>query len=79
VWRRKDSGTFERVASGDGPIRSALLDAYLIVTDGGRHLRIADDQEGRRWWLTAEESERELKELALARVAELERELDKRR
>jgi hypothetical protein len=39
-----------------------FLDAYLVVTDGGRHLRIAEDEEGRRWWPTAEETERQLKE-----------------
>jgi hypothetical protein len=75
VWQRKDSGVFERVASGEGPFRSAFLDAHLVSVDDGRFLRIADDAHGEHLWLTAEETERDLKERALARVAELEREL----
>jgi hypothetical protein len=75
VWRRKDSVTFERTASGEGPFRSAFLDAHLVSVDDARFLRIADDAQGENLWLTAEETERELKERALVRVTELEREL----
>jgi Uma2 family endonuclease len=74
VWRRKDSTVFERVASGEGPFRSAFLDAHLVVTDGGRHLRIAEDEEGRQWWPTAEETERQLKE-SERQLKEAERQL----
>jgi Uma2 family endonuclease len=72
LWRRTGGGTFERVASGDGPISSAFFGAYLVTVDGGRRLRIADDDAGERLWPTAEER-------ASQRVAELERELAKRR
>ncbi len=55
-----------------------MLDAYVVVTDEGRRLRIADDESTTRFWLTAEEAERAAKEAALARVAELEMLLAKR-
>lgn len=70
-WRRTDTGTFERVVAGDGPVASTVLDAYFVTADGGRLLRIADDEAGTRLWQTTEEH-------ALARVAELEAELARR-
>jgi Uma2 family endonuclease len=92
VWRRTDGGMFERVESGEGPFFSAFLGAYLISTDGGRVLRISDDEHGQAPWLTGEEAERAgkeaeragkeaeraAKERALTRIAELEAELRKR-
>jgi Uma2 family endonuclease len=72
VWQRQANGDFARIDAGPGPARSPLLGAYLIATDEGRRLRLADDAEGARLWLTGEESERAAKEAALARVAELE-------
>ena len=91
VWRRVD-GTFRRQYAGTGPARSAYLDAWLVVTDSGSRLRIADDAAGSQLWQSAEEaeqaaqsaleseraaleSERAAKEAALARIAELERQL----
>ena len=86
VWQRGPDGTFARSYAGDGPARSAALGAHLVVLDSGRALRIADDAAGERLWLTTAEAERAEKELeraakeaALARVAELEAALAKRR
>lgn len=92
VWDRDETGSFVRRYAGEGPVRSPLLDAYLVVVHEGRKLRIAEDREGTRFWTTAEEAERAAKEAeraakeaeraakeaALARIAELEAELAKR-
>ena len=79
IWHRRADGDFVRIYAGDGPARSPALDAYLVATDEGRRLRLADDEEATAFWRTAEESERAAKEseraakeAALARVAELE-------
>ncbi len=79
IWQRAESGDFTRVYAGEGPARSPVLDAYLVVTDEGRRLRIAEDEGATRFWLTAEEAERAekdreraAKDAALARVDELE-------
>lgn len=84
VFQRRDE-EFELSYAGEGPAYSAVLDAWLHVVDEGRKLRIADDREGTKFWMTAEEAERAAKEAeraakdaALARVAELEAELRKR-
>ena len=73
VWRRDagdPSGRFRRVYAGAGPVRSEAMGAWLVVTDGGRRLRVAEDAEGRRLWLTeAEEARAEVARLR----AELER------
>jgi Uma2 family endonuclease len=61
VWRR-DGDHFQRVFAGDGPAYSPYLDAYAVPVQEGRRLRITDDREGERWWLTAEENERAAKE-----------------
>jgi len=66
VWRRTDDDSFERVHAGDGPARSEALDAYLLVVDEGRQLRLANDPGGEHLWLTPEERERAGKENALA-------------
>jgi Uma2 family endonuclease len=85
VWHRKGDGDLTRIYAGDGPARSPLLGAWLVATDEGRKLRIADDQAATRFWPTkeeaeraAKEAERAAKEAALARVAELEAELRRR-
>jgi Uma2 family endonuclease len=86
VWRRSDTGVFRRADSGDGPFASETLGAFLVVTDDGHSLRIAEDEAGVRLWRTEaeaeraeKEAERRLRELADVRVAELEAELAKRR
>ena len=58
VWRRMDDGAFRRVFAGDAPAYSEALGAWLVVTDGGTRLRLADDEAGERRWLTGEEAER---------------------
>jgi Uma2 family endonuclease len=79
MWRRVETGVFERVAAGEGPFASEYLGGYLFTEDRGRLLRIAEDERGERPWPTPEQSERAQKEQALARVAELERELSARK
>lgn len=71
VWVR-EGGELRRIYAGEGPARSPLLDAFLVTTDDGKRLRIADDPEGASLWPTPEEVERRGRENALARVAELE-------
>jgi Uma2 family endonuclease len=58
VWRRSDTGVFQRADSGDGPFASETLGAFLVVIDDGRSLRIADDAAGARLWPTEAEAER---------------------
>ena len=86
IWHRRADGDFVRIYAGDGPARSPVLGAYLVATDEGRRLRLADDESATHFWLTAEEAERAAKEAeraakeaaraakeaALARVPELE-------
>jgi Uma2 family endonuclease len=75
VWRRDPDGTFTRVYAGDGPAYSLAIEGHLVVMDGGRTLRISDDDAGHALWLTAEEAARASETAAHARIAELEREL----
>ncbi len=93
VWSRSEEGDLVRIYAGEGPVRSPTLGAYLVVVHEGRKLRIAEDAEATRFWMTAEEAERTAKEneraakeaeraakeAALARIAELEAELAKPR
>jgi hypothetical protein len=65
VWQRNVDGDFVRVYAGSGPCRSPTLGAFLVVTEEGRKLRIADDEDATKFWMTSEEA-------AVARVAELE-------
>ncbi|MBI5513227.1 MAG: Uma2 family endonuclease, partial [Deltaproteobacteria bacterium] len=58
VYRRTKRGRFPRVYAGDGPAWSEELGAWLVVTDGGQRLRLADDREGCSLWPTALEVER---------------------
>ncbi|MBX3224925.1 MAG: Uma2 family endonuclease [Labilithrix sp.] len=93
VWSRTPDETFVRLYAGEGPAFSPTLGAWLVASDEGRKLRIAADEAATAFWLTSEESERAAKETeraakdteraakeqALARVAELEAELARRR
>ena len=64
VWRREPSGRFQRVYAGEGPVRSEALGGWLVVTEGGQRLRLAEDEEGSRMWLTeAEEAHEEVARL----------------
>jgi Uma2 family endonuclease len=73
VWRRAGT-TMSRVYAGPGPARSEELGAWLVVTDEGMRLRVADDPGGARLWLTeaeeqtlrAEEQAREIEALRKA-------------
>jgi Putative restriction endonuclease len=78
-WRRMDTGAFERVAAGEQPFASEVLGGFFVPTDDSRLLRISSDEAGTRLWPTGEEAERAEKERALARIAELEGELSRRR
>ncbi|MFO0604872.1 MAG: Uma2 family endonuclease [Polyangiales bacterium] len=62
VWRRSPKGSFRRVYQGAGPAYSRELRAWLVVTDGGTRLRLAEDAAGKRLWPTLEEEERAAKE-----------------
>jgi Uma2 family endonuclease len=56
VWRRQEDGTMKRVHAGEGPAWSEELRAWLVVTEGGTRLRLADDREGTRLWPTEAEA-----------------------
>jgi Uma2 family endonuclease len=58
VWRRMDDGAFRRVFAGDAPAYSEALGAWLVATDDGTRLRLADDEAGERRWPTGEEAAR---------------------
>ncbi len=77
-WRKTDTGAFERVVAGEGPVPSAILGAYFVTVQDGRFLRIADDEAGTRLWKTAEEDATAAAQHARARAAELEAELARR-
>ena len=62
VWRRTEGDRLARCYAGDGPAYSPALEAYLVVVDEGRKLRIAEDEGSTRFWRTGEEAEREAKE-----------------
>jgi Uma2 family endonuclease len=57
VWRRAGNGRFSRVYQGDGPAFSRELGVWLVVTDGGLRLRIANDALGSDLWPTLAEFE----------------------
>ncbi len=58
VWRRSPKGSFRRIYQGAGPAYSRELRAWLVVTDSGMRLRLAEDALGKRLWPTAAEEER---------------------
>lgn len=62
VWVSDGPGRLVRVYAGEGPVRSPYLDAWLVVDEGGRRLRVSDDPIGTQLWLTGEETERAAKE-----------------
>ena len=78
LWAREE-GALRRTYAGEGPVHSAAMNAWLLVVDDGKRLRLADNRDGDPLWLTPEEEERRDKEderrskdAALQRVAELE-------
>ncbi|MEZ4219618.1 MAG: Uma2 family endonuclease [Polyangiaceae bacterium] len=60
-WVRRDR-TFERVHFGAGPVYSEAISAWLWADP----IRITDDADGKRVWMTVTEAERAAKEEALA-------------
>ena len=73
-WRW-NGAEMERIHAGEGPAFSGELGAWLVVTDAGQRLRIADDAAGRALWLTGEEEQARRAELAEAELATLRAEL----
>lgn len=55
LWRRDERGVFRQLYRGDGPVQSPELGAWLVLTERGKRLRIADDADGQRLWPTGEE------------------------
>lgn len=93
LWRRAADGTFERVHTGDAPVHSMVLGAWLMPDRAARRLAIAGHADGSERWLTAAEQAqaeaekaREAERLArsaeaqaLSRIRELEAELARKR
>lgn len=71
VWRRDEAG-FQSIYRGSGPFKSPEMGAWLVVTDDGMRLRLADDREGTHLWLTAAERAEQERESAEQRTRELE-------
>jgi Uma2 family endonuclease len=60
VWRRDEAGSFRQIYRGAGPFKSPEMGAWLVVTDNGMRLRLADDRNGAHLWPTvAERAEQE--------------------
>jgi Putative restriction endonuclease len=53
LWRRDATRAFERVAFGQEPVYSQVLEVWCIAD--GRDLQFAPDRRGKQRWLTAEE------------------------
>ena len=79
VWRRVARGRFEKVYTGDGPAFSRELGAWIVATDEGMRLRIANDRAGRHLWLTRGEEAEAAKSEAEAARSEAEARLDAER
>jgi len=62
VWRRQQTGAFERVYAGEGPAYSEVVDGWLFAVSDGHKLRIASEETGENFWLTPAEKERAEKE-----------------
>jgi Uma2 family endonuclease len=84
-WRW-DGEQMARVQAGSGPAWSEELEAWLVVTDEGRRLRVAEDEAGAKLWLTEAEEQARLRreaeeraEAAERALAELRQELERRR
>lgn len=71
VWSRDGNGDFRRIYADKGPAWSEAVKGWLFAVDEGRSLRIADDEAGTSWWMTAEETERAAKEEAERRADRL--------
>lgn len=72
VWRRVKGRQFVRVHAGEASAFSRELGAWIVTTESGMRLRVADDAAGAKLWPTADEEQRSAKEEA-ERVASHER------
>jgi Uma2 family endonuclease len=66
LWVRDEADQFTRVYAGEGPVQSPAVGGWLFAVNEGSRLRLADDPDGRSWWMTGEEAERTAKDAALA-------------
>lgn len=66
LWRRDPTDAFERVHFGSEPVHSHVLDAWFLAN--GRSLKIADDRNGTRLWLTEAEQAKAQAEQAEAQA-----------
>ncbi len=64
VYRRTSRGQFLRVYAGPGPAESKVLGAWLVVADGGAHVRLARDAAGADLVLIPEERVEDAEERA---------------
>ena len=55
VYTRRPGGSFVLTYAGAGPAWSEQLGAWWVVTEEGRRLRVAEDEDGRALWPTDEE------------------------
>ena len=69
LFRRSPRGQFLRVHAGAGPVESAVLGAWLVTADDGKHVRLARNPEGTDLVPTAEEQVQAAKERARAAEA----------
>jgi Uma2 family endonuclease len=72
VWRRVKGRQFVRVHAGEASAFSRELGAWIVATDDGARLRIADDAAGAMLWPTPDEAERVARKAA-EQVAIVER------
>ena len=74
LWRRVpgDLPTMRRVHAGEGPVFSPLVGAWLVVSEGGARLRLADDPAGARLWPASAERAAEAEREAEAARSEAE-------
>ncbi len=79
LWRRDEGGVFRQLYRGDGPCRSPEMGAWLVVTDNGTRLRLADDRDGLHLWPTTAERESERATSLEAEVARLRAEVERLR
>ncbi len=71
IWRRLAAGDhvdMERLHAGPAPAYSPALKAWVVTTDGGKRLRVADDAEGTCLWPTEAEAEAEARHAETARA-----------
>lgn len=66
LYRRTARGQFLRVYAGPGPVESTVIGAWLVVVDGGAHVRLARSAAGTDLVLTGDERAKAAEEQAKA-------------